>query len=221
LQSFYGSEAWQKFRMLVISQHGLRCEYCHEPVARAMDLTLHHIKGLTPENVNDALISLNPDNVMVVHFDCHNRIHSCFGYQGERGVYIVFGAPLSGKKTYVQEHMRRGDMVVDMDRLYVAVSCLPYYDKPENLFNNVIGMHNMLTDHIWTRYGKWNSAWVIGGYADKYKRERLADDLCAELVFCDVSKDECLRRLDIDEARQCRKDEWIGYINKWFEQYTA
>ena len=221
LQSFYGGEMWQKFRMLIINQRGLKCEYCGELVARASDLTLHHIKELTPENVHDTSISLNPDNVMVVHFNCHNHIHNRFGYQSERGVYIVFGPPLSGKKTYVKEHMNRGDLVIDMDLLYQAVSMLPSYDKPDNLFPNVIAVHNLLIDNIRTRYGKWNSAWVIGGYQDKYKREKLADELGAELIFCDVSREECLRRLDLDVDLMYRKDEWRLYIEKWFDHYTA
>jgi hypothetical protein len=115
--------------------------------------------------------------------------------------------------------MSRGDLIVNMDQLYAAVSFLPFYDKPDNLLINVRGIHNQLLDNIKTRYGKWNNAWVIGGYADKYKRERLAEDLGAELVFCDISKEECLRRLKLDGDRQYRQDEWESYIDKWFNQY--
>lgn len=221
LQSFYASEAWQKFRLAIIAERGLRCEYCGKLVTRAKELTLHHIIELTPENVHDVMISLNHENVMIVHHDCHNQIHNRFGYQPGRSVYIVFGAPLSGKKSFVQERMRRGDLVVDMDALYHAVSMLPSYDKPDNLLSNVRGIHNLLIDNIKTRYGKWNNAWVIGGYAEKFKRERLADDLGAELILCDASKEECLRRLEADEARRYRQDEWRGYIEKWFEQFIA
>jgi len=117
--------------------------------------------------------------------------------------------------------MGRGDIVVDMDLLYAAVSMLPSFDKPDNLLANVRGIHSLLIDNIKTRYGKWNSAWVIGGYADKYKRDKTAEDLGAELVFCDVSKEKCMRRLALDEDRQYRQDEWRGYIEKWFERYTA
>jgi hypothetical protein len=117
--------------------------------------------------------------------------------------------------------MSRGDLVVDMDRLYAAVSLLPSYDKPDSLLANVRGVHNLLVDNIKTRYGKWDSAWVVGGYADKYKREKVANDLGAELIFCDVSKEECLRRLEVNEERRYRKDEWKLFIEKWFEQYTT
>jgi hypothetical protein len=117
--------------------------------------------------------------------------------------------------------MNRGDLVIDINRLYTAVTMLPEYDKPDNLLSNVFGIYNLLIDNVKTRYGKWGSAWIVGGFADKYKREQTANDLGAELIYCDVSKAECLSRLEMDEGRRCRKEEWIGYIGKWFAQYTV
>lgn len=221
LKSFYASEQWQKFRAYIIAERGPVCQKCGEVIGDPLDCILHHTIELTPENFMDPIISLNPEKILIVCHDCHNKIHHRFGYKPSHDVCIVYGPPLAGKKTYVREYMQRGDLVVDMDGLYSAVSMLPYYDKPGNLLSNVIGIHNLLIDNIKTRYGKWYSAWVIGGYPDKYKREKLADDLGAELIFCDVSREECLRRLEMDEERRLRKDEWTKYINKWFEQYTA
>jgi hypothetical protein len=221
IKTFLASEAWQKFRLALIAERGNKCQKCGKLIARAREIIGHHVIELTPENVNDHNISLNPDNVLLVCFDCHNAIHVRFGSRLEYGVYIVFGPPLSGKTSFVQEYMSRGDLVVDMDRLFAAVSMLPSYDKPDSLLTNIRGIHNLLLDNIKTRYGKWNSAWVIGGYADRYKREKLASDLGAELIFCNVSKEECLRRLELDKDRQFRKDEWKLYIEKWFERYTA
>lgn len=224
LRSFYGSERWQKFRAAIISERGPVCETCGKIIANPKECEIDHYPiELTPENVNDVMISLNPNNVKVRDHDCHNKRHNRFGHQlgrSERNVYIVFGPPMAGKAAFVQERSERGDLIVDMDRLYHAVSMLPSYDKPDSLLSNVRGIHSLLIDNIKTRYGKWGNAWVIGGYADRYKREKMANDLGAELIFCDVSKDECLRRLEVDEDRQCRKDEWSGYIEKWFERYT-
>jgi predicted kinase len=220
LKSFYASEEWITLRLILINQRKNKCEHCKKIIPRSMDLIGHHTIELTPENVYDRTISLNPEKIEIICFDCHNKEHKRFGNQSEREVFVVYGPPMSGKSTFVREHFNRGDIVVDMDRLYSAVSMLPSYDKPDNLFTNVIGIHNLLLDNIKTRLGKWNNSWVIGGYADKYKRNRLADDLGAELIFCEVSKEECLRRLELDEDRQYRKDEWKEYIEKWFSSYT-
>jgi hypothetical protein len=230
LKSFYASAAWLNFRAAIIAERGLTCEYCGQLIAHEREATVHHIIELTPENVHDVTIALNPENVLVVHGNglnsensprCHDKIHNRFGYSAEKQVYIVYGPPLSGKSTFVQQNMRRGDIIVCMDSLYEAISGLPEYDKPDALLPNVRGVYNLLIDNIKTRYGKWGTAWVIMGGADRYKRERLADELGAELIFCECSKEECLRRLALDEERKYRQDEWRGYIEKWFEEYVA
>ncbi|MGJ9381795.1 hypothetical protein [Salipaludibacillus sp. CF4.18] len=220
IKSFYASKEWIALRLLLIIERGNKCEHCKEIISKSKDLIGHHTVELTPENVHDHNISLNPDKIEIVCFDCHNKEHKRFGYKGAKEVYLVYGPPMSGKTTFVKHQVERGDIVVDIDSLYSAVSMLPDYDKPDNLYNNVIGIHSQLLDNIKTRYGKWHNAWIIGGYADKYKRERLANDLGAELIYCEVDREECIRRLEHDEVRQYRKDEWKGYIDKWFESYT-
>lgn len=218
LQNFYASAKWRNFRSALILERGTRCEHCQEIIIRPIDIIGHHKVELTPENVQDTLISLNPHNVELVCYDCHNVEHNRFGHK-KQSVYLVYGAPLSGKSTHVRQQMRRGDIIVDMDRLYEALSGLPSYDKPDNLFNNVIGVHKHLIDNVKTRFGKWHHSWIVGGYADRHKRKRLAEELGAELVFCSATIEECMSRLEQDEDRRCRKDEWKGYIHKWFEQY--
>jgi hypothetical protein len=84
---------------------------------------------------------------------------------------------------------------------------------------NVKAVYNLLIDQVKTRYGKWANAYVVGGFADHYQRERLADELGAELVFCECSKEEAVSRIDLDEQRRNMKAEYIGYINRWFEMY--
>lgn len=225
LKSFYASGKWITFRQCTIAYRTntkgeVICEHCHQPITNLKEVIVHHEKELTPENVGDANISLNPVLVKVVHSKCHNEIHHRFGNKPTHNVYIVFGAPMSGKSTYVNQIISRGDIVVDMNRLYSAVTMLPEYDKPNSLFSNVMGIHNALIDNIKTRYGKWNDCYIVGGYADKYKRERLANDLGAYLIYCDVSKEECLLRLEVDKDRQFRKVEWKKFIEDWFEKFS-
>ncbi|WP_438495906.1 hypothetical protein [Paenibacillus sp. IHBB 3054] len=48
----------------------------------------------------------------------------------------------------------------------------------------------ILIDNIKTRLGKWGTAWIIGGFPEKFKRERLAKDTGAELIYCPVSRED-------------------------------
>lgn len=218
LQSFYASREWIALRIMLILERGGRCERCGG-IFKSEDIVGHHKVELTPENVHDKTISLNPVMIEILCRTCHDTEHNRFGRRKEKSVYLVYGPPLAGKKSFVRQQQHRGDLIVSMDTLYAAISGLPEYDKPDSLFGNVVRVHDQLIDNIKTRWGKWSTAWVIGGYADKFKRERTATDIGAELIFIEASKEECYNRLELDERLQYRKPEWRSYIDKWFEQY--
>ena len=166
------------------------------------------------------MVSLNPDNIQLVHHKCHNRIHKKF-YYGEdtRQVYLVYGSPLSGKTTWVNQVRNDGDLMVDMDSIWQAVSGCDRYVKPGTLNACVFGVRDYLLECVKYRRGKWRNAYVIGGYPLISERERLCKELRAREVFIDTSKDECLRRLDdCDDGRDV--EEWQAFIDEWWRRYA-
>lgn len=227
LDSFYTSDEWIRFRQTIISEREAKCTECDRNILEGKELHLHHIKELTLDNVNDYMISMNPDNVRIVCHECHNKIHERFGYgygnrkrKFDRDVYIIYGPPLAGKKTYVQEHMEEGDIVVEMDRLYQAISMQEMYNNSDKLKYNVYNIRSLLIDNIKTRYGKFNRAWVIGGYAERSARDRLANELGAEAILISTSKEECIARLkSCNDYRGDNYNTFKKYIDKWFEEY--
>lgn len=222
LETFYRSREWrsllENLKLERVDDKGqIICEYCQKPITRAYDVIGHHKEHLTEENVNDFNISLNPANISFVHHRCHNFIHNKLGYSG-RQVFVVFGAPLSGKTTWVKNNMSEGDMVVDMDSIWQCISGCDRYIKPNRLKAVAFKVRDSLIDSIKYRYGKWKNAYVIGGYPYQSERERLCKELGAREIFIDVSKDECIDRLQASEDRN--QDEWRKYIDEWFERYT-
>lgn len=224
LQRFYASTEWRIFRINLILKRSydgyVVCEKCKKNIIDQTEIHAHHKIELTPENVKDHSISLNPELVELICHDCHNKEHNRFGYTASKNVYIVYGSPLAGKKTFVRDNMQAGDIVVDMDKLFEAISMQHIYEKPSNLLANVLNIKSLLIDNIKMRYGKWYNAYIIGGYANRFTRERIADELGAELIFIEATKEECYTRLDADKDRQYRKAEWKSYIDKWFDEYS-
>lgn len=220
IQSFYASMAWQKFRANIILERGLICERCHKLIASKGDATLHHTCELTVHNVYDAMIALNPDKVELICRDCHDVEHARFGIGKGKQVLIVYGPPCSGKGDYVYQNKKRNDLIVCLDSLFEAITGLPRYDKPDNMLTNVRGVYNLLIDQVKTRYGRWQTAWIVGGFADKYKREKLAEDLGAELVYCECNKDDAKSRILDDERRRNMEIEYNKYIDDWFDRYS-
>ena len=223
LFTFYRSDEWQKLIKQLKQERTnaegfLICEHCGRPILKPYDAIAHHLQELTEENVNDYTISLNPENIAFVHHACHNRIHDRFENRTIRQVYIVFGAPLAGKSSWVKDNKADGDLVLDLDSIWEAVSGGERYTKPARLNAVVFRLRDDLLDMIRHRLGKWRNAYVIGGYPLQGERERLAQELHARLVHIDTDKAECLRRLEMDTQRD--KMEWAQYIEEYFDRMT-
>ena len=221
LAEFYTGREWRLFRYALIMERGCECEKCRLVVEDTSRLIGHHIIELTLENVNDPMISLNPDNVRLVCDKCHNTMeHTRFAkVNAPKRVYLIYGSPLSGKTTLARQLMERGDIAVDIDRIYEAITLLPAYDKPNNVRFNVFAIKNLLLDQIKTRYGKWYNAYIIGGYPEKMERERLRDELRAEIIYCECTKQDCLAALYNDKTRARVADQWKKYIDDWWERF--
>ena len=225
LAQFYQSDEWRGLRLALIFERTnqkdgiLYCEECGEPIINLFECIAHHKQELTMRNVNDYSISLNPENVMLVHLKCHNMIHARFGFMAQKKVYYVWGAPCSGKSTFVRENKGNSDLVVDIDLLWQAATGGALYDKPDALKTPVFMLRDSLLDIVKTRAGKWERAWIIEGGARKGDRTRRIAALGAEDIFISTDKETCLRRLASDEKRTNVQGQWREYIEEWFAQY--
>lgn len=215
LSEFYTSKEWRIFREHLIHERTnkddgmLYDEYNHKPLLKSYDIILHHKQELTLQNVNDFSISLNPENIMIVSHKSHNEIHNRFGYASGKKVYYVYGAPCSGKNTFVQNVMGNSDLIVDIDRIWYALTGREYY-KPNALKACVFQLYGELIDMVKTRQGYWQRAYVIQGGAHKGQRERLIKELGAEPIFINTPKEVCLKRA------VNRPEEWKKFIDDWF-----
>lgn len=220
LDTFYKSDKWRDFLNILRDQRErdgvLYCEHCGKPIIKAYDCIGHHKIELTEANVNDYSISLNPDNVMLIHHRCHNVIHERFGHERPKRVYIVYGPPYSGKSTFVRDSAGKEDLILDIDSIWQMISVNDRYIKPKRLMSNVFGVRDCILDMIRMRSGKWKNAYVVGGYPLAMDRQRLSDSLGAELIFIDESREVCLER-----AKACERIGWEKYIDDWFRDYSA
>lgn len=224
LAQFYCSEEWRQLRLQLIAERTnkvdgiLYCQHSGKPLLNSFDIVAHHIVPLTMQNVNDYSISLNSENILLVSQRAHNEIHARFGYCAQRKVYIVHGAPCSGKSSFVNSIKGNSDLVIDIDSLWEAVTGKRYY-KPAALKANVFAMRDALLETVKTRAGKWERCYIIEGLPFKAERERRRDVFGAELIYIDTDEQTCLGRLQADESRREYADEWRKYIADYFQRY--
>ena len=220
LDSFYRSKEWRRLITVLRNERvdadgNVICEYCGRPITKAYDIIAHHKVYLTEENVNDASVSLNPENVALVHHRCHNYIHNKLGYERQE-VFLVYGPPLSGKTSFVRQNMIEGDLIIDLDNIWEAVSGCGRYVKPNRLKPIVFSVRDALLDAVKYRKGRWQNAYIVGGYPLRSERERMCREYGAREIFIAATRDDCIKRLLDDNARNLQ--EWARYIEEWFDR---
>ncbi len=214
LFQFYRSKEWETLRQQItlerINDDGdLICEHCGGIITKSYDAICHHKVELTEANVNDYEISLNKDNIMVIHHKCHNEIHCRWGSY-TRHIYIVYGSPCAGKSTYVNENALKDDLIIDIDRLFKAVN----NGRSNRLYDNVMQVYRQLIDMVKCRNGRWINCWIVRGFPLKMDRERLANELGAELIFIDTERDVCEARALVRGGLEYKK-----FVDDWWSKY--
>lgn len=223
LETFYKSDEWEALRRNLIIERSRKtgyvvCEHCHRPIFKKYDCIGHHKIPLTTENVNDLNISLNAENISLIHFKCHNEIEERFGFEKPKQVYFVFGSPLSGKSSYVKNIATKDDIILDIDSIWQMISINPRYFKPNRLKSNVFLIRGFIYDMIKCRTGKWKNAYVISSEPFSMSRKRVIDELDAIPIHVDTEKQICLERLEQDTLRD--KVSWKKYIDDYFMNFT-
>ena len=227
LADFYRTPEWEALVAVLSLERAneagdIICEHCGKPIVLKYDRIGHHKKHLTLGNVNDANVSLNPENIAFVHHRCHNEIHERFGFGQPvrvfrpKKVYLVHGSPCSGKSTYAASVAGKGDLILDMDAIWACISANAqdvHAGHDDRLRQNVFRVRDCILDMIKTRFGEWNNAYIIGGYPRIMERERMATIYGAEMVHIDTPRDVCELRA------QERPKEWLQYIASYWDAY--
>ena len=222
-EQFYKSKLWRNRREQLYYERKnesdeLICEHCGQPIALKYDAILHHIEELTEENMNNLDISLGDDNLIWLHFNCHNEIHNRFGFESKREIYLVHGSPLSGKSSWVKQVAKKDDIICDIDRIYEMITNNPRYVKSDRVKANVFQIRNFIIEMIQMRSGKFQNAYIVGSYPLCMERKRLCDSLGAKSIHIDTDKETCIERLyENPDGRNV--DDWKGYIEEYFDNF--
>lgn len=132
----------------------------------------------------------------------------------ETRVVCVWGSPLSGKTTYVEKHAKKSDVIWDWDKVKQAVSMTGSHQETEPQTHKMLMRLRASFMRSASDCGA-QTAWFICTRPDVFIREMLGSD--AEYIKMDVSKEECLRRLEKDDTRP-DKQKMAALIEKFFRE---
>ena len=215
LHQFYTGNEWKEVRALLMLDRSMMCECCGKLIHYKYQAIGHHKIELTMANVNNPEISLNLDNLMLVCNKCHNILHNRFGSKTQHR-YLVYGPPLAGKREWVRESANKNDLIINIDDIRYAITGGLMYESSNNTLGDVLAVRDLLLDRI-LRATKAHNIYVVGGYPYRGEREDMCRRYKLEPVFIEVSKDECMARLEACVDRD--KVNYTKYINDWFYRY--
>ena len=229
-ESFYLSKSWRTFIGGVIKQRGKRCQHCGATGVRIFG---DHIRELS-----DGGEPLHPLNIQLLCGACHShktaaarrwRAANPRPWAGNRirfahtrmDTTLVCGPACAGKTTYVRKNMRAGDLVVDLDALWSALSFgATMHDTPESNFPFACEAR----DAVYRRIAQGSATpghrcWVIAGAPTSKQRYDIAQATRASrFVVLDTPAEVCIARLRASQDPRPR-NEMIVAITRWWSQY--
>ena len=218
LDNFYRSNKWQKFREKVIfdrtNDNGMcYCALCGKPITNK--IVCHHVEELTEYNVSDPNISLNPDNIELLHIDCHNKIHDRF-QSNKKKIVLVYGPPIATLE-YVEKEAGLNDFIISLDYIYKALNPQYYlYKHTKAITNLAFNIRSELYEIAKYRTGIWNTCYIVGGFPSRNERERIKKELGTdEEVLIDITKEEAYEIAKKYNVNQ----QYYKYIDDWYKDF--
>ena len=134
-------------------------------------------------------------------------------------IKVVYGAPASGKSTYVKKHIKDNDIVYDYDALMQCLTMKDKYDRNTNaswlitlLRSSIIKQHTMNNNKI-------DNIWIITtNISDRLKKDlSVIPDEDIEYIKMKTSLNTCLKRIDEDDSRKNLAEDMKKSAIKWFK----
>lgn len=119
---------------------------------------------------------------------------------------VIYGPPGAGKTTYIAEHRKVGDVVIDMDALAVALGSPDYHDHPSSI-KKVAGYIRVVA--IRKAFEVGVDTWVV----DTWLRTGILHETPGcEYVLIDPGQTVTLRRAELDG----RPESSMDAIRRWY-----
>jgi len=131
-------------------------------------------------------------------------------------ITVFFGPPGAGKTTLALKEMKPGDVIVDSDLLFSAISGTPMYGGDKMLLKLVLDVRDYLISRSAAGIWRYSGIWIVT--SSRKLAERMRSEYQARVLYVDVSEEECIYRIAQDTRRNENIKMWEGIVHKWFEE---
>lgn len=220
-QKFYNSQAWVR----ASKTHRVKEPYCRECVKKGRITFGHLVDHIIPLKLAPNL-KLTESNHQTLCHSCHNKKRAAEQrmYQDREItqplVTIVYGPPGSGKTTYVKNNMKPGELVVDYDALFAAVSLMPFHNKPASLHDAVSSLRQQLVHYLVFAGSVRPRAWLVSTTVSSEERIFFRNVFGnVRFVVLETDAALCKERIINNAARDSERGELLEVIEEWWALY--
>lgn len=134
---------------------------------------------------------------------------------------LVCGSPGAGKNHFVSGRFRDGDVIVDFDRIYSAVTMRGVHAERDSVFiSAVLKMRGALIDEL-RHVRSPGTVWVIACRPEGRRRETMARQLRnAETYLILPGLRKCIEHIEADSAAEGRQEYRKRAAEDWHRKYT-
>jgi hypothetical protein len=213
---------WERIRKHVLKRDGWLCLLCLARGHYRKALEVDHRIPLSQGGSNEL------DNLQSLCIDCHSiksdmeaNISKAKIRRPAVPVTLVCGPPGAGKTTYCQDHMQRGDVLIDFDHIVEELSGetreTVITDKWVKQANHV---RLVRLDRL--HESQCNRAWVTMSLPTRTERQEWQQILGADVVLLVPDAYDCENRILQDARRgaQEKRNSMAG-VQQWFKRYSA
>lgn len=161
-------------------------------------------------------------NLQALCKDCHDEktLQEDGRFQGAPSsrVVLLAGPPGAGKAALVSSWFRAGDLIVDVDRLFTALSGLEISEKPGALLTFALEARDAVLRRL-AKPSAVSRAWITAGAPTAAERDRFEASLSAQVLVLETPAAECMKRLAADPRRAARAQLLEPIVRDWWVAY--
>ena len=131
-------------------------------------------------------------------------------------VVVVYGPPMSGKTTYVNEVMEHKDLVFSYDALNQVLTNSQYPERNAGTHHLVIDIRNKMITHA--KQETEGTLYIITTFLSYSLQDKVGAHFNIQYKQMNTSLEECKRRLNASDRHN--KEQLMQVIHEWFGKYV-
>ncbi len=120
-------------------------------------------------------------------------------------IEVISGAPCAGKSTYIRNKAQPGDIIIDLDRIALAITTenTPHHDYDSTIRQIAIQGRKALIAQALT-YGQQKNIYIIDTNPSPHSK-RLYQQFRATWTRLDTPKETCLQRIKTERPKHLQQ----------------